>query len=466
MLDPIRQTILYDQNAIYYGYAIEKLMEKAGRGIANELIKKYGMGKRIGFFCGPGNNGGDGFAAARYLQEKAKPEVYLVPHAKNIRTAESRKNWSRFKGVKQDGVRAENIPDHFDIVVECLFGTGIKGKMKEPYAAVIKKLNKLRGKKVTIDLPAPGYKPQFYISMMFDKSAGIPRNLISVKSETRFRNSAVVDIGYPTRLAGKIGVGEVKVLNRPIPHSHKGDNGKLLIIGGSERYHGALLLATKIAGKIVDMVYVSSMPENNELIKKLKSKLAEFITVPRKDAIQFAKQVDAILIGPGMGTSGGTKSITHALLKKYSKKKTILDADALNIVDKKLLHANCILTPHKKEFKTLFGKNATKENVKAMAKKYNCIIVLKGKTDLIASPFEFKTNSTGNAGMTKGGTGDVLAGLIAALATVNENFLAASAGTFINGLAADRLYKRVSYYYSASELIKEIPQTIKWCENY
>ena len=95
-MNPVKQTILYDQNAIYYGYPIEKLMEKAGLGIAKILIKKYGHGKRVGFFCGPGNNGGDGIAAAHYLKKLDKmsnPKVYLVPSAKNINTKESEKNW-------------------------------------------------------------------------------------------------------------------------------------------------------------------------------------------------------------------------------------------------------------------------------------------------------------------------------------------------------------------------------------
>ena len=96
VLNPIQKTILYDQNVIYYGYPIKKLMEKAGIGIAKILIKKYGRGNTIGFFCGPGNNGGDGFAAARYLKKldpTSNPKVYLIPSAKEINTEESQLNW-------------------------------------------------------------------------------------------------------------------------------------------------------------------------------------------------------------------------------------------------------------------------------------------------------------------------------------------------------------------------------------
>ncbi len=444
MLTPVQKTVLYDQNAIYYGFAIEKLMEKAGQGIALALVKKFGKNKRIGFFCGPGNNGGDGFVAARYLLKDSRPEVYLISAKDKIRTTESKKNWLMFKGIKKDRVKVSDIPNHFDIVVECLFGTGFSGKAKEPYASVIKKLNRLKGKKVTIDLPAPGFKPNLNISMMFAKTKG----------------AQVVDIGYPKWLAEKIGPGEVKILHRPSADSHKGDNGKLLIIAGSRKYHGALLLSAKMAGKTVDLVYISSVTENNELINKMKSMLAEFITVSRQEVDSQIKKVDAVLIGPGLGISQDSKKMVNQLLKKYTGKKFVLDADALKVVDKKLLNQNCIVTPHSGEFKSLFGKVASKKSAKEMAKKHGCVIVLKGRTDCVAGPSQFKINETGNPGMTKGGTGDVLAGLIAALACKNELFLSASAGVFICGLAGDRLKKKVGFYYNASDLVKEIPRVI------
>ena len=423
MLNSIKQAVLYDWNAVYYGYPIEKLMEKAGRRVADFILKKYGKGKKIGFFCGLGNNGGDGFVAARYLLKNSKPKVFLVGDSKNIRTLEARKNWQRFKGEKFENINASKILNDFDVVIECLFGTGLKGKIKEPYNSVIKKLNKLKGKKVAVDYPALGFKSDFVVS---------------------------IDIDHPKWLKEKIGIGEVKVLHKPSEKSHKGDNGKLLIIGGSKTYHGASILAAKIASKIVDLVYFSSVPENNELVKKMKSKLCDFITVSREEVFKFVKKVDAVLIGPGMEPDKETENIVNQLLKKYPSKKFILDAGALRVVDKKLLNENCIITPHKQEFKAL-----------KITKKYNCVIVLKGRKDYVSNGKELKINTTGNAGMTKGGTGDVLAGLIAALACKNDLFLAACAGVFINGFAGDRLKKKVSYYYNASDLINEIPKTIK-----
>ncbi len=258
----------------------------------------------------------------------------------------------------------------------------------------------------------------------------------------------------------EIGRSEIISLYKPLADSHKGDNGVLLIIGGSKKYHGAPILAAKTASRIVDLIYFSSVPENNALIKKMKSRLSEFITVSRKELAAAAKKSDAVLIGPGMGVSRETKTFVNNLLKNLGTKKFVLDADALRVVDKKLLGKNCIVTPHKGEFKILFGIEAIAKNVLAAAKKYKCVVVLKGKTDYVSDGKEIKMNNTGNAGMTKGGTGDVLAGLIAALSCKNDLFLAASAGVYINGLAGDRLKRKISYYYNASDLADEIPKVL------
>ena len=258
----------------------------------------------------------------------------------------------------------------------------------------------------------------------------------------------------------KIDSSIVEDLYKPPRNSHKGDNGRLLIIGGSKKFHGAPLFAAKIASKIVDLVYFSSVPENNELIKKMKSSLAVFITIDRKEVFTVAEKVDAILIGPGLGISADTEKLTNAVLEKLPHKKLILDADSLKILDKRLLNPNCVVTPHKGEFEILFGKPATKKTVFEAAKRYNCIVVSKGAEDYISDGERFSVNTNGNAGMTKGGTGDVLAGLLAAMACKNDLFLAACVGVFINGLAGDRLKEKVSFYYNASDLIDEIPKTM------
>lgn len=257
----------------------------------------------------------------------------------------------------------------------------------------------------------------------------------------------------------------VQKLKKPKKNSRKGDNGRLIIIGGSETYHGAPILAVLVASRLCDLVYFFSIRKNEELIKKMRLKLRTFISPSQKDLEKYVSLVDAVLIGPGLEKTLNNTTMANWLLHKFKDKKFILDAGAFDIIKPKVLHKNCILTPHHGEFKKFFGKDPSEKNVRTMAKKYGCVIVLKGSIDMIVSPKEFRMNKTGNPGMTKGGTGDVLAGLIAGLATNNDLFLSASAGTFINGLAGDRLSLKMGTYYNADDLVEEIPRTMKWCQN-
>lgn len=259
---------------------------------------------------------------------------------------------------------------------------------------------------------------------------------------------------------------DLKALYQPPPKSHKGQNGKLTIIGGSRLFHGASLWALKVASRLVDMVFYSSVPENNELTKTLKAKLYDFICIPRKEIANYVGESDAILIGPGLAREKETKDLTEKLISQFSQKRWVIDAGSLQMMDKELIPRNSILLPHAREFQRLFGLKATKESALKMAKKYDCVILLKGPVDYICSPNQVKENHTGNEGMTKGGTGDVLAGLTAAFACKNEPFLAACAAAFVNGLAGDRLKERVGVYYNASDLADEIPTTLKWCEDH
>jgi len=253
---------------------------------------------------------------------------------------------------------------------------------------------------------------------------------------------------------------DLQGLYRPPKNSHKGQNGKLCIIGGSRLFHGASLWALKIASRIVDMVYYSSIPENNCLAEKLKSEIFDFISVPRRELNNYIKEADAVLIGPGLMRSAETKKLTKRLLFKFPDKKWVIDAGSLQMMEKEWLKElnQVIITPHHKEFEKMFGAAAQPAE---MAKKYGCVIVLKGPIDYVCSPKECVYNSTGNQGMTKGGTGDVLAGLIAALACKNNLFLAAQAGVYFNGLAGDQLYKRVGPFYNSSDLCDQVPKAMK-----
>ncbi|MEX0617125.1 MAG: NAD(P)H-hydrate dehydratase [Candidatus Woykebacteria bacterium] len=263
-----------------------------------------------------------------------------------------------------------------------------------------------------------------------------------------------------------VGPGEVKALDKPKEASRKGENGQLFVIAGSEFYHGALVYAAKIASKFVDLIFVYSTPDNLKIIQKIKENLAEFVPVNEENFDKYLQRSDTILMGPGLGTSDKTRILLEKVIEKHPDKKFLLDADALKVLKPEVVNQNFVVTPHSGEFKTFFGVEASKEAAIEMAKKYGCMIVMKGPVDYICGPNEYKEDHAGNQGMTKGGTGDVLAGMIAAFMTKNDNFLAACAGTFLIGLAGDRLKEKVSYWYSATDVIDEVPMVRKWCEAF
>lgn len=243
-------------------------------------------------------------------------------------------------------------------------------------------------------------------------------------------------------------------LRLPLSDSHKGQNGRLLIIGGSELFHAASLWALEVASRIVDLVHYCSVPENNQLVK---SEFRNGIVVERGDIDAYIAEDDCILIGPGMTRDQETKELTDRLLKKYSQKQWVIDAGALQMMDIGLIPKNAILTPHHGEFAHSFGD----AEVESIAKKYQCIVLLKGQKDIASNGTDTQVVDGGNEGMTKGGTGDVLAGLIAALACKNDPYLATIAGSFINKKAGDALYKSVGPFFNASDLAGQIPKTMK-----
>jgi len=266
----------------------------------------------------------------------------------------------------------------------------------------------------------------------------------------------------------------LKELKLPESDSHKGQNGKLLIIGGSKLFHAASKWSLDIASKIVDMVFYASVPENNkifakfleteknnkELIEEAKTNFWNGIVVEEKQIKHYLEEADAVLIGPGMERSPRTKKLVNKLLKKYPNKKWVIDAGALQMLDPKLLKKNHIITPHHQEIEILQEKNDkfNPENYQAQP-----VCLLKGKVDQVLSKNERIEIAGGNAGMTKGGTGDVLAGLLAAFYCKNEAIPSAVIASYINKKTGDELYKKVGPNFNASDLVQKIPE-ILWEE--
>jgi hydroxyethylthiazole kinase-like uncharacterized protein yjeF len=266
----------------------------------------------------------------------------------------------------------------------------------------------------------------------------------------------------------KVDISDLKKLYVPPSDSHKGMNGKLLVIGGSHLFHAASLWSLQVASRIVDLVHYCSVEENNAIVEKAREEFRNGIVVSRQNVDEYIEEDDCILIGPGMTRDEETKSLTNRLLKKYPQKQWVIDAGALQMIDVKLIPQQAILTPHHVEFEGMIEKaeggrqRAEKsEAIYWFAKTYNCTVLLKGQIDTACSLDGCRIIEGGNAGMTKGGTGDVLAGLIAALACKNEPFLATIAGSFINKKAGDELYKSVGPFFNASDLAQEIPRVMK-----
>lgn len=271
----------------------------------------------------------------------------------------------------------------------------------------------------------------------------------------------------------KITIEDIKKITLPKPNSHKGQNGKLLIIGGSRLFHAASLWSLTVASRIVDLVHYCSVPENNQIVHELKKEFRNGIVVPRNDIEEYIEEDDVILLGPGMTRDNETQLLTDSLLKQYSKKQWVIDAGALQMVDPAVIPHNAVLTPHHKEFDLLKIKNQKlnikntnqiskiEEQIVEFAKRYNCVVLLKGKVDIASNGEEIRIIEGGNPGMTKGGTGDVLAGLIAGLGCKNDPWNATLAGSFINKRAGDELYERVGPFFNATDLANQIPITMK-----
>lgn len=269
---------------------------------------------------------------------------------------------------------------------------------------------------------------------------------------------------------------ELKKLYQPKSDSKGEQNGQVTIIGGSKLFHGSPLFALKSASRIVDMLFFASPePSLSEVAAQLKSKLFSFVWVPWQDVEKYIEKSDAVLIGPGfmryrheLGSRNADKefgidgkvsrSVTKHLLSKFPGKKWVIDAGSLQVMEPEWIPGGAIVTPNNKEFEKLFGCSANIKNAEEMVKKYNCTIVLKGPESFVCSATDSVLIKGGNAGMTKGGTGDVLAGLTVGLLAKNEPLLAACSASYIEKAAADELYKKVGVNYNADDLANILPE--------
>ncbi|WP_297090444.1 NAD(P)H-hydrate dehydratase [Thermococcus sp.] len=474
----IEDVYIWDINAKWLGISPYQLMENAGAGVARTIEERFGKGLKVAVFSGTGNNGGDGFVVARHLSFENDVTLFLVGDEAKIRSEEARHNWDILKAL--DFVKIRVLKDSayiepldlsaYDVIVDALLGAGTKGEPREPIRSAIEKINEYAGKAkiVSVDLPS-GYpsavhvRADFAVTFQWDKEeyGGFER--------------VIAKIGYPKELYYLVGPGDAKFALRK-RGEHKGQNGKLLVIGGSEDYFGAPYLASKAASYLVDLVYLA-MPEYSArrisdpdlILRPVGERNLAPEHVP--ELLRLAEKVDAVVIGPGIGPREETKAFVREFVKRCEKP-LVIDADGLKAVaeDLSVLKGKTfVLTPHAGEFKLLFGVKSAgsltekAELVMQKAQKIGGVILLKGAYDIISDGKTWKYNRTGNRGMTTGGTGDVLAGLVGALLALgNEPLRSASVGAFLNGLAGDMVKEELGENFTALEVAKKVPHAVRW----
>lgn len=250
------------------------------------------------------------------------------------------------------------------------------------------------------------------------------------------------------------------------------DNGQVTIIGGSELFSGAPIFSLVAASRMVDMVFLATPQQDKDIVSNvaLFSKLRSCIWVPREDLDGYIEKSDAILLGPGLmrfrkeasvrdgrasiyddaGTE--TKSMTKYVLQKFPHKKWVIDGGSLQTMDVSWIPKHAVLTPNKHEFRLLFDDMTAKQ----AAQEYSCVVVRKAPITEITDGVTTYEIGGGNAGLTKGGTGDTLAGIIVGLLAKNPPLLAAAAGTFLIKQTAEYLETKVGINFNADDVAENV----------
>jgi len=504
LLSPLDIFVL-EENAEELGVSRRLLMENAGKAVCDyvlkiirEKVKKRVEDCTVVVVSGVGNNGGDGFVAARHLSGYGvKTKVILVGKGSEIRTEEARSNWRILKNMEfsvdlievKDSKEFEGIVKDVskaDIVVDAILGTGAKGKLREPIKTAVNIINKYSRLIVSVDLPT-GLNAETgevlgdcvkadYTLTFHDVKSGIAKNM-SVCGEV-----FVASIGIPKDAEFIVGKGDVKIaFPKRRAESHKGDYGRVLILGGSREYSGAPAFSALAALKTgVDLVFIVAPESVCSVIRSYSPSFivrgypGEYLNERAETLIStMLEKVDAILIGPGLSKEEETISfLRERVIPSLREKKfpTVVDADAISIFKDNVGWENMIITPHGGEFKYLYGSRIEEgvslkekvEIVRQVSKKLGATIVLKGHYDIISNGMRSKVNRTGNPGMTVGGTGDSLAGIATALLAMGrDSFTSACVAAYINGKAGDIAASKLGFHLTTEDVISEIPKAIE-----
>lgn len=446
------------------------LMERAAQACYEWLAHHYGRDTPVLVVCGMGNNGGDGLALARILlQEGFSARAVVLKHTEQF-SPDATRNFTLLHQLAPDNVQiltdgmfVTELPENI-LMVDALFGTGLNRPLEGWPATFVRELNELPNEKVAVDIPsglpadslpmpdAAIIKAKHTLSFQLYK-----RSFLHQEAESYTGNVHLLDIGLSERFIQTthsqyhtIDAVTAKELYRPRNASgHKGTYGKVVLAGGSYGKTGAIGLSTRAALRSGAGLVVTLAPECSHTILQTLNPEAMYQSAGKDYLEQIGLTEGKVTygIGPGMGQEAATRQALLAFLEAYNEP-LVLDADALNILSAKeenlhLLAPASVLTPHPKEFERLFG--TAKDSMfqveigRAKAMKYNMYIILKGHHTAVLTPSgACWYNTTGNAGMATGGSGDVLTGILTSL--LAQGYSAGDAtllGVYLHGLAGD-----------------------------
>ena len=489
-----REMYAEELNAAYLGVSELQLMENAGAAVAREVASRFNPKNcRVVVYAGTGGNGGDGFVAARHLAYHGfKVKVVLVGRVKDVVRESTKVNLKALLRMRDSVEFVEAYDSSMfkvedaDVLIDAILGYGVKGLLKQPILEAVRKFNESKGFKVAVDIPTGldadtgevlGESVKADLTLTFHKPKKGLLNNPSLVGELK-----IVNVGIPPEASLYAGPGDVFLAVKPRPpQSHKGDFGRLLVIGGSETYTGAPALTAMAALRTgVDLVFVAAPEKTAYVISSFSPNLitvkleGEYLKPEHFEKLKpLVDKSTGLAIGPGLGLRDETLQACKLIVEYAWSKKipTVIDADGLKAYAayKSKATYNTVLTPHLGEYTLIFGQppkdfENLKLHVMENATKMSLTILLKGMIDIISDGSRIKLNFTGNPGMTVGGTGDVLTGIVAAFLSQNvEPFRAATAAAFINGLAGDIVASKIGYHMTASDLLDALPEAIELC---
>jgi ADP-dependent NAD(P)H-hydrate dehydratase / NAD(P)H-hydrate epimerase len=479
-------------NSSYLCISTLQLMENAGTEVSRWILSNFASKKmNVTVFAGIGGNGGDGLVAARHLAPFFPITVVLVGKPDEIKNPATKTNWNIISKMT-DSVKihvvtdSKQIPEiRSSIIIDALLGTGFSGFLREPTLEAARKINKMKSYVVAIDCPTglnadTGAVGDIVIRADVTLTLHRPKPglLLSRDCVGKLFN---VNIGIPSEAELYTGPGDVYLAaSRRKTSSHKGENGRLLVIGGSETYTGSPALAAMAALRTgVDLTYITA-PEKTALA--LSSMSPDLITIKLEGKHLSLKnipsiknmlsKVDAVVMGPGLGLHEETVKAVENIVDIVEQKQLplLLDADGLKAFAGGIrkLNTPLVYTPHSTEYAILTGTvppedlKARTKHVREEAAKLGAVILLKGPVDIVSDGLRSKLNFTGNPGMTVGGTGDTLSGIVGAFLSQKIGPFRASVGAaFINGCAGDLVVAEKGYHMVASDIIEKVPEAIE-----